>query len=495
MYIKNILQYLENTAERHPHRTAFFDEDTKLDFFTLSEYSRAVGSALSEIAGRNQPVMIFMNKHPFAICACLGVVYSGNFYVCADTRAPLTRIRDIMSKTSCRTVIYDRENVEKVKMLDGRKILFDDVKSVSVNEDALFKIRKSQIDTDPLYIVFTSGSTGEPKGVVACHRSVIDYTEALCSSLGFSHDCVFGNQSPLYFDAPIKEIMPTLKLGCSMCFIPEKLFMFPYELCDFLNKHKINTLCWVSSAFSLVSSLGALEENPPKYIKKICFGSELFPMSQYKKWRNAYPYAEFYNLYGPTEATGMSCFWHASRELCDGERIPIGRPFDNTDILLHDGEIYIRGTCVTLGYYNAPELTNTAFVQNPTHASYTDIVYKTGDMGKINEYGELVFLGRRDCRVKRMGRFIELAEIESAALLIEGVRLCAAVFFNEKIYLFYAGDAERGDISAHLKEKLPRYMLPDKYKKIACMPKTASGKIDRASLAEVLKNKGEKNNG
>jgi non-ribosomal peptide synthetase component F len=274
-----------------------------------------------------------------------------------------------------------------------RLLRFEDVAAAEIDGAALLAVRERQIDTDPIYVVFTSGSTGTPKGVVACHRSVIDYTEALCGALGFTRDTVFGNQTPLYFDAPLKEIMPTLKLGATTYFIPKMNFSFPVRLIEYLNTYKINTVCWVVSAFTQVSSLGAFDVVRPEHLHTVAFGSEVFPKKDYKMWRDVLPNARFFNLYGPTEATGMSCYWRAERELAEDEPIPIGRPFDNTDIMLitdegreaergDEGEICIRGTCVTMGYYSNRERTSEAFVQNPLNSVYPEIIYKTGDIGR-----------------------------------------------------------------------------------------------------------------
>ena len=209
------------------------------------------------------------------------------------------------------------------------------------------------------------------------------------------------------------------------------------------------------------------------------------------------PGATFFNLYGPTEATGMSCFWRADRELEEGEAIPIGRPFRNTDLMLiaEDGkrakgegvgEIYLRGTCVTLGYYNNPEKTAEAFVQNPLQSFYPETVYRTGDLAYRNKHGELVFLSRRDAQIKHMGHRIELGEIEAAASTCEGVRQVCAVYPAEKkkIVLYYVGEATSAELTAYLLKLVPRYMIPGEYKKLETMPLTANCKINRKFLLD-----------
>ena len=491
---KNILEYLESTVKVCPDKLAFSTGKEGMTFREIYTHSRSIGSFLADNSFYGEPIAIIMDKHPRTLTAFWGVNYAGCFYACIDEKMPEARMSAIIEKLSPRAVICDAKNKKTADALGALRVyLYDDICDYEVNERALADIRARQSSTDAIYVAFTSGSTGTPKGVVAAHRSVIDYTETLCEALEFDSDTVFGNQTPLYFDAPLKEIMPTLKLGATTYFIPKMLFSFPVKLVEYLDEHKINTICWVVSALVQISSLGALENHTPKYLTKVAFGSELFPRKQYDLWRTALPEADFYNLYGPTEATGMSCYWKADRELSEDEPIPIGRPFDNTDIILIDedkraeqGEICIRGTCLTMGYYNDKDKTDAAFVQNPLNTAYPELIYKTGDIGRINERGELVFLCRKDSQIKHMGHRIELGEIESAALKCEGVRSACCVYDSEgkRIVLYAVGESAPEAIAAALREYLPRYMLPASIEKLDVLPFTANGKIDRKGLKE-----------
>ena len=492
---KNILEYLEQTAGVYPQKTAFSTGKESMTFGEVYFGARAIGSFLAENRYYGEPIAVIMDKHPKTVTAFFGIIYSGCFYVCIDEKMPEARMRAILEKLTPRAVICDKKNEKTARALDIENVyLYDEICDTEENEQALADIRAKQSSTDAIYVVFTSGSTGTPKGVVACHRSVIDYTETLCEALEFSSETVFANQTPLYFDAPLKEIMPTLKLGATTYFVPKMLFSFPVKLIEFLDEHKINTICWVVSALVQISSLGALENHTPKYITTVAFGSELFPRKQYDLWRAALPEARFFNLYGPTEATGMSCYWRADRQLAENEPIPIGRPFDNTDIILLDdenrragqGEICIRGTCLTMGYYDDKEKTDAVFVQNPLNTAYPELIYRTGDIGRANERGELVFICRKDSQIKHQGHRIELGEIEAAALKIENVRKACCVYDNEgkRIVLFFVGDAEESLITKELISYLPRYMIPALNVKLDELPFTTNGKIDRKGLKE-----------
>ncbi len=496
--ITNILEYLERTVTEVPDKIAFSDGTDSLSFAELYSAARRGGSRLIEAGLSREPVLVIMDKHPHELAAFLAVIYAGCFYVPIDAEMPPLRMTAIAETTRARAVICDERNRATAESLPAEIVITcKELVSHDVSEIALRDVREQQLDTDPIYIVFTSGSTGVPKGVLACHRSVIDYTENLSVALGFDRDSVFGNQTPLYFDAPLKEIMPTLRSGATTYLIPRRLFMSPVRLVEYLNEHHINTVCWVVSALTVISSLGALDKVKPQYLRTVAFGSEVFPKKQYNIWRRALPDAVFYNLYGPTEATGMSCWWRADRELGEDEPIPVGRPFRNTRIYLLDdngravspgepGEIYIGGTCVTMGYYANPEKTEQAFVQNPLVSAYRDTVYKTGDIGRYNEYGELVFVSRKDYQIKHMGHRIELGEIEAAADRLDGVARACCLYDAERrrIRLFYVGEANEAQLAAYLRDYLPRYMLPSELKRLESLPLTANGKLNRRALEE-----------
>ena len=420
---------------------------------------------------------------------------------------PRVRIDLILDNLKPRAVICDEKTktIAETFNFEGEIYLYDEMIQTPVNAEKLQEIHDKAIDTDPIYVVFTSGSTGVPKGVVACHRSVLDYIEQLSEVLEFNEDTVFGNQTPLYFDACLKELYPTLKFGATTYLVPKSLFMFPIKLVEFLNEHKVNTVCWVVSALTMISAFGAFDKVKPEYLHTIAFGSEVFPIKQFNLWKSVLPNAKFTNLYGPTEGTGMCCYYKVNREFALDEAIPVGRPFKNTEIILlndenkraaegEPGEICIRGTSLTMGYYNNPEKTAEAFVQNPLNTAYPELIYRTGDIGKYNEYGELVFVSRKDYQIKHMGHRIELGEIEVNVNMMPEIKLSGCIYDNVKgkIVLYYVGDIEAGELTKALKDKLPRYMIPNYVKKLDEMPLTPNGKINRVFLKQKYQEENEK---
>jgi len=518
----NILEYLEQTIESmaDPNKVAFTGGDgEELTFSELSSLSRSCGSYLADNKIKKQPVAVFMQKSPSMIAAFLGVVYSGCYYVPLDAEMPAFRIRLILEAVNPPLIICDDETSKLVSEwgLKYQTVCFNDISSHTINEATLLKVRENSIDADPLYVVFTSGSTGIPKGVVATRRSVIDYIESLSAVLKVTENTVFGNQSPLYLDACLKEVYTTLKFGSSAYLIPQSLFMFPVKLIEYINEKGINTVCWVASALSLVAGLGALKAEKPETLHTIAFGSEVFPIKHYNLWREILPDARFIHLYGPTEATGMSCFYETTRTYESGESIPIGYPFPNTEIILLDddgkvpedgqpGEICIRGTCLSPGYFGDPEKTSNAFTQNPLSA-FPDLIYRTGDLGRRGPEGELYYISRRDHQIKHMGHRIELAEIEFVANGYDEIGLACAVFDNtdSRIILYYVAEesaaeestttekASKSAVRSYLKANLPRYMLPQSIFRLDALPHTPGGKLDRVGLLErYIKEKQDK---
>ncbi len=500
----NVLEYLEETEKRLPDKLAFGDEEIQLSFREVYDRARSIGTLLAAGGAKKEPVVVYMKKSPCALTAFFGVIYSGCYYVPIDEEMPRRRMELILENTRANYLIYDESTRDKVGQLgfSGKMISYEEGISTSVESELLQRIREDALDVDAIYVLFTSGSTGVPKGVVGHHRGVIDYIETLSEVLGFREDSVFGNQTPLYLDACMKEVYPTLKFGATTWLIPKECFMLPVKLVEFLNQHKINTICWVVSALTMISAFGTFDTVQPKYLRTVAFGSEVFPIRQFNLWKETLPQADFFNRYGPTEATGMSGFYHAARLFEEKEAIPIGKPFPTTQVLLLDGEgrevppgeageICIRGTCLTHGYYNNPEKTAEAFIQNPLNPCFPDLIYRTGDLGYRNPQGELVFSSRKDYQIKHMGHRIELGEIEADVNFMDGVKACCCIFVKEsqKIVLFYVGDLEKRELTVALKERLPRYMIPNAILQLESLPLTANGKMDRRKMEELYQSR------
>ena len=272
---------------------------------------------------------------------------------------------------------------------------------------------------------------------------------------------------------------------------------------NIVNKRKekeINTIYWVPSALCIVANLGALAEADLPDLRKVMFAGEVMPMKQLNMWRKKFPDVMFANLYGPTETTDICTYYIVDRKFENTETLPIGKHCNNCDVMIikddgtragkgEEGELCARGSFLAMGYYNNPEKTNSVFVQNPLNKAYPEIIYKTGDIVKENERGEIIYISRKDFQIKHMGYRIELGEIETAINAIEGIIACACVYDekNSKIVLFYQGNKlEEKDLLEQAKAKLPNYMCPNEIHCIDRMPYNANGKIDRKELKNRL---------
>lgn len=496
--IKNVLQMLERTAQAYPNKAAFSDERGTLTYAEAAAGARAIGSCLAALGQSHQAVAILQDKSKEMLVSFMGVVYSGNFYVPIDTEMPNDRIDRIFAVVKPCVLITDEAHLEKAKQLMDEKqiFLYSERVHTAIDEAALLSIRTKSIDTDPVYALFTSGSTGIPKGVICCHRSVIDYADWLTETFRFDDRTVFGSQTPFYFSMSVLDIYATICSGAELHVIPKQLFAFPVKLLTYLNDAKINTIYWVPTALCIVANLKALDKVQPAYLQKILFAGESMPTKQLNIWRSHLPEAMYANLFGPTEITDIGIYYILDRELLDDEPVPIGRTCDNVDALILDeqghevkdgemGELCIRGSFLSMGYYDNPQKTSEVFVQNPLNPHYPELIYKTGDLVSINERGEFMYHGRRDFQIKHRGNRIELGEIENAAAAVAGIEACACIYDTEKekIVLFYQGvDVTDKQIRATMSEKVPSYMLPNVMLGLDEMPKNQNGKIDRKAL-------------
>lgn len=494
---------MENSAKLYPDKVAVIDEYKQLTFQEIRNEAVKIARQIRKECGdiRNEPVAVYMRKSTACIAAFMGIAYSGNFYCPIDVNSPTDRINRIITALQPKAVICE-ENMEGD--------LFRQIRQISINgieeegNDLSEKYYEEVLDIDPLYVLFTSGSTGQPKGVVISHKGVIDYTEWLADTFAFDSDTIFGNQAPFYFDNSVLDIYSMLRNGSTMIIIPERFFSFPRMLMDYLTEKKINTLFWVPSALITVAHSGVLATSELNALKKVMFCGEVMPNRQLNIWRYYYPDIMYVNLYGPTEITDVCTYYIVDREFGDEEPLPIGKACKNTEILvLNDqneqvktgetGELCVRGTCLSMGYFGDTLRTEEVFVQNPLNKKYKDMIYRTGDLVTYNDRKEIIYICRKDFQIKHQGHRIELGEIEAAASAIKEVGQSCALYDenNKKIILVCKTEKnvnEKG-IYIKLKEKLPKYMLPSTIKIINEMPLNPNGKIDRNRLKkEVMTN-------
>lgn len=505
--INSCIAFLEETVKRNPHKIAIVDETRSYTFAELREQAiRFSGHIPAD--WRNQPIAVYLPKSADGVIAFLGILYSGNFYVPLDTKSPAVRLEKMLRNLGPRAVVASERSravieavcaTNRLPVWDLRSLL--DSNPAPHAARALDRVEKI-IDADPIYCIYTSGSTGTPKGVLVSHRSVADFIDWATECYALDDSTVFGNQSPFYFDVSVLDIFGMLKTGGALVLIPERLFSFPAQLLAYVKRAHVNFIIWVPSVLIHVANTNTLPADPPTEITKVLFAGEPMPSKHLNHWMRHLGHALFSNLYGPTEAAVIACYYIVDRTFGDQDVIPIGRPCRNVDVLVLNesgeataagevGELHIRGTALAFGYWNDPSRTDEVFIQNPLNPHFPEKVYRTGDLVKVNERGELLFLGRRDSQIKYSGYRIELGEIESAAMSIDGVSQAIALFDEDRnqIVLSYITGSTGPDEAAIrplLAARLPKYMVPALVRRIDFFPLTPSGKIDKLALRKQI---------
>lgn len=509
----NILDFLERTEERFRYKTAVEDEKLSLTYHELVIMAKRIGSAVSRRVEPGSPVPVLMEKSPVTLAVMFGIVYAGCFYVPVNPENPPERQRKIFEVLDARVIITDQDtdltprlsdttggwNLEEdVEILTAEKLLCEDM-----DVERLGRIRMESRETDILYALFTSGSTGMPKAVLVSHGAVIRFIGHFTEIFGITEKDVIGNQAPFDFDVSVKDIYSCAVTGATLALIPKEYFSTPPRLLDYLCEKKVTTLIWAVSALTLLSALKGLDYRVPESVNKVLFSGEAMPPKQLRIWQEALPDAVFVNLYGPTEITCNCTYYKIGRQFGDREKIPVGRAFPGREVFLKDenggvivipgktGEICVAGESLSDGYYKDAERTRERFPMYPVDGNRKERIYLTGDLGYYDAAGDLVFAGRKDFQIKHMGHRIELEEIESAMNASDGINKSCCIFDREKnrILGFYMGEAEPAQVRRMMKKKLPPYMIPAKLRQMAVMPLNKNGKTDRAYFMRMVEEK------
>jgi len=502
--MKTILEALQDTVKKYPEKIAFAELKKEVTYLEFNNISKNIGTALINYEKKCQPIAIFIDKTINCLASMFGILYSGNFYTIIDTNMPKDRVETILDTLNPFCIITDEINAKKLEIISTsvRTLFYENLIDTTSDEIKLKNIYDELIDTDPAYVLFTSGSTGIPKGTLINHHALMAYSNWFTKTFSITEQTIFGSQTPFYFSMSVSDIFGTIKSGATFHIIPKMFFSFPIRLLEFLNEKKINTIYWVPSALAIVANMKALDEILPTTLEKILFAGEVMPTKQLNIWHKHLPNVMYANLFGPTETTDICTYYIVSRIFADTEPLPIGKHCDNCDVFIlkedgtkangsEEGELYARGSFLSSGYYNNSDKTKEAFVQNPLNKSYPEVVYKTGDIVKYNEKGELIYLSRRDFQIKHMGYRIELGEIEMNINAIEDIITCACIYEDDKIILYYVSNVVNEEkMATIIKNSLVSYMVPNVINKIEKMPYNANGKIDRSALKQIYK--GEK---
>ncbi|SHE73492.1 AMP-binding protein [Chryseobacterium sp. OV279] len=504
---KNLIEYFINTCSIFPDKTAVVENENRISFHNLYERTVLLGKLLLEKKDiLNKPVAVYLPKSIHCVTADLGIMFSGNAYLNLDVKSPSQRVSAILNLVEPEFIVTTnafKKNIEGVYP-ESKLILIDEIDfgqslDYSKEGEKLFsRLESGSIDTDMSCIINTSGSTGVPKSVALNHRSFIDFIEISKDIFKFSDDEIIGSLSPVIFDIYSYELCMLMAHSSTLVVLPEHLAAFPIKILEVLEKEKVSFIFWVPTIMVNIANMDLLKAIDLSSLKLVWFAGEVFPTKQFNYWYKSLPHTKFANLYGPIEITLDCTYYIIDREFRDDEPLPIGFPYRNTDVLIitednkkaeqgEEGELCVRGSSLALGYYNAPEKTAAAFVNNPLNNHYPETIYRTGDVVSMNEKGEIIFKGRKDTLIKHQGYRIELGEIEHIVVnTLKLVKNACCVYDrqNKEIVLIYENDTEvePNVFRKEILNVLPKYMIPTVYNFLEEMPRNPNGKIDRAFL-------------
>ena len=497
----SLIELFEETVKKYPQKVAVIDKDREIVFSDLHRKSLQLASALMALGiGQNRPVGVFLDKSIESVYADLGILYAGDFYMNLDIKTPAERIRNILQLVEPAAIISTTRQIKSIEGIipSTMKVILLDEAGEGADVDAADIIGRLStiIDTDPSCIINTSGSTGTPKGVVLNHKSFFDFIDWAIDTFHFDDDLVMGSLSPIVFDIYSFELCMLMAKASTLVVLPAHLAAFPAKILEVLEQHKVNFLFWVPTIMVNIANMDLLSAFKLKSLRTVWFAGEVFPTKQFNYWHHHLSEVTFANLYGPIEITLDCTYYIINKEIPDEEPLPIGYPCRNTDILILDdedravtepgveGELCVRGTSLAMGYYNNPEKTAAAFVQNPLNKAYPELIYRTGDIVCLNDEGLIMFKGRKDNIVKHMGYRTDLGEIEH--VIINTLKLVknGCIVYNQsekQITLFYeaAEEIPVSEFRLQIGKVLPKYMIPTAFHHLEQLQRNANGKIDR----------------
>ena len=498
----SVLNRLDRTAAAYAGKVMFKDDSAQITFGEFDRLTKAIGTFLAGKLPAGAPVAVMSGRHVLTPACFLGAVRAGCFYAPMDGDMPKARLNQILGVIKADYLLVDRAHLETAQSLDfnGEILVLEDIRDTQPDEALLSQRAAALQCTSPLYVIFTSGSTGVPKGVITSHQSLMCYIDAVAKVLSIDDTDTLGNQSPLDYIAAVRDIYLPVSFGASTYIIPKNEFAVPTTLFETLNREKITALCWSVAGVELPAKLGAFDVGKPAYLKKLCFSGSVMPCRYLKIWQENLPDVLYVNQYGPTEATASCTYYVVNEKVDDDTVLPIGTPYDNYRVLLlnedntatpagETGEICVSGPILALGYYGNKEQTDKSFIQNPLNDNFRELIYKTGDLGHLDENGVLHFHGRKDRQIKHLGHRIELGEIEETAKKIAGVADCCALYYKDKatLYLFYTGEATSKEIVLYFRQNMPAFMVPRKLVNLEALPALPNGKTDMQTLKGYFK--------
>jgi amino acid adenylation domain-containing protein len=524
-------EWLTCQAQSRPDAPALHWKGTAVTYSELERLAnRLAWMLIRQECARGDRVALLLPKGPLAIAAMLAVLKADCSYTPLDPHNPATRIARVLGALECQCVLavastgglleeafqqlrQARLPVPSVGLLEsgidpaagGAQFCLDDLAACPAETPGSRNGRQ-----DPAHILFTSGSTGIPKGVVITHDNVIHFVEWAVQHFGLRSTDRLSGHSPLHFDLSTFDIYGTLAAGATLYPIPQEANLLPHKLALFIEDAGLTQWFSVPSILIHMAKLDVVRPGAFACLRRLLWCGERFPTSALRYWMQRLPHVQFTNLYGPTETTIASSYYRVpSCPQDEREEIPIGQGCDGEELLVLDselrpippgeiGDLYIRGPGLSPGYWRDPGRTAAAFIPNPLSDQPGDRLYRTGDLAKVDDQGRIMLLGRADTQVKSRGYRIELGEIEAALDGIAELQESAVVpvasdgFEDSLLCCAYVpragGEVAPAILRQRLAKVLPGYMLPSRWKQLDRLPLNQNGKTDRPALRELWLN-------
>jgi amino acid adenylation domain-containing protein len=527
--VTGLLQdYVSVQADARPETRAIVMAGAGLSYAELETQTSRLAQMLLQIGCREgDRVCLLAEKAPETVVAMLAVLKAGGIYVPIDLESPAARVaRIVRSADPAAALLLGAPGARMCSALVAEGALRSDIRLGALDGEAAAGLasppsftapdlgaldprapRVSASPSDPAHLLFTSGSTGEPKGVVITHANVIAFLDWAVPYFGIGPGQRLSGHPPLHFDLSTFDIFGSLRAGAELHLVPPSLLL-PRQLADFISESGLTQWFAVPSALTYMARHGGLPEGGFPTLRRVLWCGEVLSVPVLTEWTRAVPQARFTNLYGPTEATIASSYFTLPAVPPEGlEAIPIGHACAGEELLLLDesletvaddgvGDLYIGGSGLSPGYWRDPGRSERAFVADPRPGHAGERLYRTGDLARRGPEGEFYFLGRADLQIKSRGYRIELGEIEAALYEVEGLAECIVVGFPSDrfdgvtvacAYTVTPGTTlEPPQLRSALRERVPAYMLPSRWVRMAALPRNANGKLDRRQVQDSL---------
>lgn len=518
-------QLLTASAKLRPEAEAVRHMDEALTYGQLDRLSNQVAhSLIANGVMRGDRVGIYLQKSAAAIATIFGILKTGACYVPVDANAPGLRLQEIGRQCGFRALITSQALYRKLgtsfhcecpmnaiffvdeapdAALPLPAFTFADHLPEQASEDPAVPV----IDGDLAYILFTSGSTGVPKGVMLSHLNALTFVNWGCETFNITANDRLSNHAPFNFDLSVFDIFVAIKAGAAISLVPEGLAVFPLQLSAFIQDQRITVWYSVPMVLTLLQARGKLEERDLSALRWVLFAGEVFPTKHLRALMEKLPHPRYANLYGPTETN--VCAYYEVEPLSPEQTapIPIGKACANTDLIPinadgkrvvttnEEGLLYARGSTVMQGYYGRPEASAACFIPNPYTVGREEKLYCTGDWVTLDEKGNYLFVGRKDHMIKTRGYRVELGEIEAVMVAHPAIDEAVALAIPDEaignaihaVATVASGTTlDSMQLKQHCADKLPAYMVPEKIEFRDSLPRTDNGKIDRRRLVSEL---------